>query len=336
MKKICYLYYFLVISFLLTSCGTRSGHFKIEGKLLHLNQGEFYVYSPDGLIEGMDTIKVQGGDFAFEIPCEKEGTLMIVFPNFSQQPVFAQSGKSVDIQADASHLKEIQVKGTKANELMNKFRQQILSASPPEINHYAEQFIQDHPESIVSTYLVRQYFIDSPVPDYNKAYTLLQRIEAAQPDNGYAKQMNMAIENLKASGIGSILPHFTSTDINGKMITSSSLLSAPYAVISVWGTWNFDSEDIQRFLKTKQRASKGHLQLLSINIDANKQDCLRAIKRDSITWPNINDGEMFTGQTIKSLGLTAIPGNILLQRGKVIARNLKPQELRDRLNEMIK
>lgn len=301
-----------------------------------MNQGEFYVYSPDGLIEGMDTIKIQGGDFTFEIPCEREGILMIVFPNFSQQPVFAQSGKSVNIKADASHLKEIQVKGTDANELMNKFRQQILSASPPEINHYAEQFIQDHPESIVSTYLIRQYFIDSPLSDYNKACTLIQRIKAAQPDNGYVRRLDMAVENLKTGSVGNILPHFTTTDLNGKRITSSALLSAPYAVISVWSTWDFTSEDIQRFLKTKQRASKGQLQLLSINVDGNKHDCREAMKRDSITWPNINDGEMFAGQTIKSLGLTAMPGNILLQKGKVIARNLKPQEMRDKLNQLIK
>ena len=37
--------------------------------------------------------------------CQKEMTLMIVFPNFTEQPVFAAPGKSVDIKGDASHLK---------------------------------------------------------------------------------------------------------------------------------------------------------------------------------------------------------------------------------------
>lgn len=57
---------------------------------------------------------------------------MIVFPNFSEQPIFAESGKSVDIKADASHLKEMEVKGTKTNELMTKFRQSILNDTPPQ------------------------------------------------------------------------------------------------------------------------------------------------------------------------------------------------------------
>ena len=59
----------------------------------------------------MDTIKVQGGRFSFEKPCKENYTIMIVFPNFSEQPIFAESGKSVDIKADASHLKEMEVKG---------------------------------------------------------------------------------------------------------------------------------------------------------------------------------------------------------------------------------
>ncbi len=121
MKKFAYIIYFISV-LILTSCGARSGYFQIEGKFLHMNQGEFYVYSPDGGFEGMDTIKVQGGRFSFEKPCKENYTIMIIFPNFSEQPIFAESGKSVDINADASHLKEMEVKGTKTNELMTKFR----------------------------------------------------------------------------------------------------------------------------------------------------------------------------------------------------------------------
>ena len=103
----------------MVSCGTDKRHFKIDGRLLNLNQGEFYVYSPDGSLGGVDTIKVQAGRFTYKVECQKEMTLMIVFPNFTEQPVFAAPGKSVDIKGDASHLKEMTVKGTKANELMN-------------------------------------------------------------------------------------------------------------------------------------------------------------------------------------------------------------------------
>lgn len=110
----------------------------MDGRLLNLNQGEFYVYSPDGVFDGIDTIKVEGGRFTFETQCKESGTLVIVFPNFSEVPVFAEPGKSVSVKGDASHLKEIEIEGTKENELMTAFRQQLVKASPPEEMSYAE------------------------------------------------------------------------------------------------------------------------------------------------------------------------------------------------------
>ena len=113
----------LVAALVCTSCGTDSRHFRIDGRLLHLNQGEFYVYSPDGSVtHGMDTIKVQAGRFSYLVECDRPMTLMIVFPNFTEQPVFAEPGKSVVIKGNTSHLKELTVKRTKANKLMTAFR----------------------------------------------------------------------------------------------------------------------------------------------------------------------------------------------------------------------
>ena len=58
MKRIVY---FLLLSLLLVSCGKHSGYFKIDGRLLHINQGELFVYSPEGVIAGLDTIQIKGG-----------------------------------------------------------------------------------------------------------------------------------------------------------------------------------------------------------------------------------------------------------------------------------
>ena len=46
MKQIVFV---LLLLSLLVSCGTRSGYFKVEGRLLNINQGELYVYSSDAV-----------------------------------------------------------------------------------------------------------------------------------------------------------------------------------------------------------------------------------------------------------------------------------------------
>lgn len=325
----------LLLTLVLVSCGTDSYHFEINGRLINLNQGEFYVYSPDGGIIGIDTIKVDGGRFAYEIPCEQPCVLMIVFPNFSQLPIFAAPGKQVEIKGDASHLKELEVKGTKANELMTKFRQQVASASPPEMKKYAEQFVKDHPDSPVSLYLVNQYFVQTPQPDYVKALELLTLMTTLQPKNGLLNRLLPDIKQMKDVAFSGKLKDFYTTDMKGRPVSAANLRVAQVAVINVWASWSYESMEIQRLLKEQQRKNHGSLQVLSINVDATVKKCRDTQEMDSITWPTICDGLMFDGKLVRQLGLTSIPDNIVLKKGNIVARGLSPQEMREKLEQLL-
>lgn len=335
MKKFAYIF-ILFITLVLTSCGVSSGHFKFEGKFLNMNQGEFYVYSPDGGFEGVDTIKVEGGRFTFETECKEDFTIMLVFPNFSEQPIFAKSGKSVEIKADASHLKEMEVSGTEDNELMTKFRQDILKDTPPEAKKHAEDFVREHPSSVCSIYLIRKYFITSTQPDYRKALSLINIVEKEQPKNGQLAKMKQLAETMKNVGTGATLPSFTAYDINGKLVSSTEMSSTPVAVIYTWATYNYDSQDMQRELKSRQKKSNGKLKLMAFCLDASKSECKNNIKRDSIACPIICNGEMLEDKTLKKLGLGNLPDNIILQNGKIIARGMKKQELYNKLDQLLK
>lgn len=325
----------LLLTLVLVSCGTDSYHFEINGRLINLNQGEFYVYSPDGGISGVDTIKVEGGRFAYEIPCEQPCVLMIVFPNFSQLPIFAAPGKQVEIKGDASHLKELEVKGTKANELMTKFRQQVASASPPEMKKYAEQFVKDHPDSPVSPYLVNQYFVQTPQPDYAKALELLTMMTTSQPKNGLLNRLLPDIKQMKDVTFSGKLKDFYTTDMKGRPVSAANLRAAQVAVINVWASWSYESMEIQRLLKEQQRKNHGGLQVLSINVDATVKKCRDTQEMDSITWPTICDGLMFDGKLVRQLGLTSIPDNIVLKKGNIVARGLSPQEMREKMELLL-
>jgi len=335
MKKLAYILIF-ISTLLLTSCGVSSGYFKLEGKLLNLNQGEFYVYSLDGGIENVDTIKVVGGRFTYETPCHDDCTLMLVFPNFSEQPIFAGSGESVEIKGDASHLKEMEVKGTKENELMTKFRKSILNDTPPQEKQQAELFIKDHADSRVSLFLVRKYFVANANPDYNKAAQLLATLEKEQPKNTQLSRLKQQVENLRGSSVGAMLPQFTSYDTYGRLISYTELRSAPVAVIYTWTTYNYDSQDLQRELRRRQKSSQGKLKLMGFCLDASKSTCQDNLKRDSISWPVVCNGKMLEDKTLKMLGLTAVPDNIILQNGKIIARGMKKQELYSKLDQLLK
>ena len=321
-------YLLLLLTLILVSCGTDGSHFKIDGRLLNLNQGEFYVYSIDGLISGVDTIQVRAGRFTYETSCDDAGTLVIVFPNFSEQPVFAQSGKTANIKGDASHLKEMKVTGTKENDLMNKFREQSSNASPDEIKHYVELFVGDHPKSLVSVYLVQRYFIKTPLPDYDKAVSLYKTLVKAQPNNGRLAQELKYVETIARNGVGKKLPPFTATATDGRKITQADL-SKGKAVIYLWASWEYESCSMQRVIQEELSRQDSRLTALGICLDLSSKECKKIMERDNVTCLVVCEQLMFDSRIVRQLGLTSVPDNILLDNGKITARNVTLSELRD-------
>jgi len=320
---------------LLTSCGTDGSHFKLEGKFSNLNSGEFYAYSPDGGINGIDTIKMTGGKFSYEVECDKKATMMLVFPNFVEQPIFMQPGKTAKVKGDASRLKEMEVTGTKENEKMNVFREMILKASPPEEKKYAEQFIKDNPESMVGVYLVNKYFIKGAEPDYKKAFALIDIMTKEQPKNGELTRLYQQIKPMSKMQKGDRLPAFAMTAANGGLASSAILAAADVAVLNTWASWSFESMDIQRKLKRLRQDSGYRLKVISISLDASKKECNDVLRRDSISWQNICDEQMFDGKLIRQLGMFSVPDNIIIKNGQIVARSLNTKELEDKIKELL-
>lgn len=302
----------------------------------NMNQGEFYIYNIEGGRRGLDTIKVNEGRLAYEITCDKPATLVMVFPNFSEQPIFAEPGASVELKGDASHLKLLEVTGTDDNKLMNRFRKQAADASPVDVLKYAEQFVKDHPKSAVSEYLIRRYFVSGERADYKKALQLIKIMKAADAKNASLNELERQLKPLADTGIGSAVPKFSAVDINGKRVDNSSL-RAEVAVIATWASWSYDSQNLQRKLRDIEKQHKGHFKVVSICVDPYVKTCRTMVERDSMTaWPTICDEQMLASPLIQKLGLYAVPSTILIEDGRITGRNLLTNDIRRKIEEHLK
>ena len=326
----------LVLLTSLVSCGTENGKFRLEGRLRNMNQSEFYVYSPDGAIEGLDTISVREGRFVYETPLREEGTFIIVFPNFSEQVVFGKTGKKVTVKGDATHLKEMTISGTDENEDMTKLRMELNRLTPPEIPHAVEAFIKKHPQSLVSIYLLQRYFVTDRQADYKKAAELTKLMLKETPDNGRLITLNKQLWRLQASA-DKRLPKFSATDVRGRKITEANL-KAKVNVVTVWASWNFQSTDMQRRLKQKKDKFGDKLSILSICLDGRPADCKRTVvDRDSLKWPTVCDGSMWDTPLLTKFGISNVPANLIAdEKGRVTDRNLTPQKLDEKIEQMLK
>lgn len=321
----------LLVALIMTACNSTSGNFHLSGRLLNIDQGEFYIYSPDGDMEGIDTIKVKAGRFEYSTELPRATTLMIVFPNYSEQPIFAKPGDKIKIDGDASHLKEMQVKGSKDNETMSQLRPKLVVASPIEQIRQTETFIQQHPESPIGLYLVRCYVLQPSNPNFDKARQLVDKMLTAQSKNGALLRIKKDLQGRGYAVQGKPLPNFSATDTEGRNITQAQFSRADVGVIMTWATWSYETSRALRQLDKMKKKSKSRLEVLTITLHGSPKEYERSFAIDSLVVPILCDGKAFDGQLCRQLGLTDVGDNLLIDHGRVIARGLKPQDLIDRV-----
>ena len=326
----------ILCALMMVACGTESGKFRLEGRLRNINQGEFWVYSPDGGMVGIDTIPVRNGRFSYEMELYDQATLMMVFPNYSEQPIFAKSGATVTIKGDATHMKEMIIEGTSDNEDMTMLRMELNDLTPPDIPEAVSQFVKDNRDSPVSIYLIKRYFVQAPEPNYRQARVLTEMLLDENPDNGQLLTLKKQLKKLENCGVKSKVPKFSAIDLKGKAVTENAL-KRKVNVVTTWATWSYTSQNQQQRLKQLKENYGDQLGVLSICLDAQADICRRSIARDSLKWSTVCDGRMWDSPLLQKFGLADVPGNLLIDsKGTVVARNLSAKHLEEHIQKMLK
>ena len=316
------------------SCSQKSGVFKIEGSFRGMNQGELYIYGTNGSHK-LDTIGLQKGEFEYRIPLEDTLTFVLVFPNFSELPVFAMPGATIKIEGDATHLKETQIKGTDENKEMTAFRLQTSQMTPPEVIKAATDYIKENPTSPVSRYIFDRYFVRTPDADYQLAHEMAEVLRLANPEDEELALLSRQIEGLKIYQKGLKIPSFTAKDINGNTVSSADL-NGKVNIITLWATYNYESMSLQNLLNRLKSKYGDDLKIISVCLDANLKECQRIVGRDSIKWSTVCDGQMWETPILQKTGLTYLPDNIVTDsQGKIIAHGLNYQKMTDKLKELL-
>lgn len=329
---------YLIIAISLSSCGVDKGEFLLEGEFKNFSQGEVYLYVADGAVHDIDTIAVVGGHFTHRISLDLPTTYVLVFPNFSELPIFAESGTEVTVSGDATHLKEIQVKGTELNKLMTTFRLQTAEQTPPEVRQTATQFIRNHGDTPAALYVLNHYFIQTIPSDYEQAADLIAELLKTRPNDRHLNELSQQLKGLRHLHEGGTLPHFNAADINGHTVNNSTL-NARINVIHTIASWNYDSQSMFRKLQHLQREhGETNLKVLSISVDASLRDCRRNFERgDTLTWSCVCDGRMWEQPLLTQLGLYFMPDNVIFDsRGKILAHAITTNEIDRKIEELLK
>jgi hypothetical protein len=75
--------------------------------------------------------------------------------------------------------------------------------------------------------------------------------------------------------------------------------------------------------------------VFGVSLDRDRKSWLKAIKDDQLDWQHVSDLKYWANEAALLYGISSIPRNFLLgPDGKIIARDLRGQDLQDKLKEI--
>ena len=197
------------------------------------------------------------------------------------------------------------------------------------------QFIKAYPNSVVSLEAVGQYLF--PIPqDAGIVEGLFNQLTPELKATGKGKEMAAAIQELKKTAIGVMAPDFVQTSLDEKPVKLSDF-RGKYVLVDFWASWCHPCRNENPgLLKAYNAFRDKNFTLLGVSLDRNKAAWQKAVKDDGLPWTQVADLASKENAAANLYSIQAIPQNFLIDpQGKIIAKNLKGEQLERKLKEVL-
>jgi peroxiredoxin len=151
----------------------------------------------------------------------------------------------------------------------------------------------------------------------------------------HAKNFIAYVDKLKTTAIGQAAPEIALPTPEGQVVSLSSL-KGKYVLVDFWAKWcgpcRQENPNVVRvFNKYKDKG----FTVFGVSLDRSKEDWVRAIKEDNLTWTHVSDLKYWQSEAAKTYSIQAIPFSLLLDpNGVIIAKNLRGPALESKLAEI--
>jgi len=223
-----------------------------------------------------------------------------------------------------------------------------------EINAYTKDYIDKNISSLVSLVALYQqvapsvyvlnpskdmeYFIkvDSSMfslyPDYEPVITLHSQVKE------FIAGMEGEKAALPVSGGGVEAPEISLPTPEGDTVKLSSTRGS-IVLLDFWAAWCAPCrQENPNLVKAYNLYSKKGFQIFQVSLDKTKEAWMKGIKDDKLDkWIHVSDVQYWNSIVVPLYKIESIPSNLLLDKnGRVIASNLRGEQLQIKLAELFK
>lgn len=178
-------------------------------------------------------------------------------------------------------------------------------------------------------------FLENPEAEFSFLDSLANKYAEQLPNSSYTNGLLDKVNSLRKLAIGSDAPEIELPDPEGKKIKLSSLRGS-YVLIDFWAAWcrpcRMENPNV---VKMYERYHAKGFEILGVSLDRKKEDWLKAIENDGLTWRHVSDLRYFQSEAAQTYQINAIPATYLIgPDGKILAKNLRGAALETKLREI--
>ncbi len=348
-------------SMTLAACNAQSGY-KVTGTVEGMPDGKAIIATVNG--SSLDTLAkadVKNGSFEFTgnvseptgayiMVIGQRGAIPFMLENANITVNAGQAGLTVTGSEGQKIYDQFMAINTTTQQEAMKLQQEYQAANGDQAKMQAVQeayaklmtdaqaketeLIKANPDSYVSTFVIVSSMGQMEYEQLKERYNLLgEKAKASAQGKAIAAQ----IAKLESTAMGQIAPNVTITTPEGESISLYDI-KGKVKLIDFWASWcgPCRGENPHVVEIYKEYHPKG-LEIFGVSLDNNKEAWVKAIADDGLVWKHGSDLKGWQSAPAQLYSVSGIPHTVLLdENNKIIAKNLRGDELKQKIAELLK